>query len=187
MNAPPSWQRGFAPLPPSEVTTKSGGTALEGALSGYLGLAEWDDAAELVRTVRALWTGECIEVLDSWPSAFGGGDREDRVRRAILRFLCSEPVDDSQLVLFNTYSLWPRWLCAHIAFRLIEIVDSNYITFLAHGDERSARCLNLLTLSLDLLTAHGLPTHDVQVEMRHIFTLLETAPDDVLIDPWSCS
>lgn len=64
--------RGFLPLPPPTPTVPAAESEMDQLLSAYLGLAEWDDVAELVRTRPALWSVDCLEELVTWPRPLGG-------------------------------------------------------------------------------------------------------------------
>lgn len=152
-------------------------------LSLFLGLTEWFDAMQLLGTGARLWSTDCRKALLELPRPIGGGDREDRIRRLILYFVNADYSDHGQLALFDAATFWPRWLCAEVADRLIDLVDFVYPSLRATGDARADQCMRLLMSSLDLLRAHGLPGSPVQTEIRSLFGHLDELGDEVLVDP----
>jgi hypothetical protein len=157
---------------------------LTDVLSEYLGLTDWFDAKEMLSTHAELWTADSLAAYRELTRPVGGYDREAQIRLLILRYTTRHDWDLPQPRLFDPDTVWPRWLCHTVADRLIEVAARNYIPFLSRGDERAPRCLHLLAKSLELRTAHGLPTHPVRVQMSSFNCYLDTNPDDVFEDHW---
>ena len=153
---------------------------LTDVLSEYLELTDWFDAKETLSTHPELWSASCLAACRQLPLPIGGHDREDRIRLLLLRYVARQDWQMPQPRLFDPDAVWPRWLCIAVADRLIEVADRSYIPFLAQGDHRAQRCLHLLAKSIELRTAHGLPTYPVRVQMSSFRSYLDSNPDDVV-------